>query len=386
VSRPAAIVTTICLALAIGSAPARAAAGADSVATPPPRAAASPHDVARSPDTTGPGRWFYSGLPYGSEALIHPLRLVFNGGFGALQFDNRSNRLGEVGFRRGWTRLRDDLRAPGRTIAVEGWGDFFTSEMLPVAVNRKHAQYWPNYTLHLIGGGMSSVMMREWFQQHGSRHPALAAGLTMTTYYVLNETVEAGGRNGPSTDAIADLLVFDPAGAWLFSHEGVAGFFSRRMHLRDWSSQPAIDPATGAVENNGQNFSIKVAIPRSEHWSVFYYFGNHGEAGFSYRRSNGSAFSAGAGMSARELIDLGRGSQTAALVPSGGVFYDRNGSLLVSVTTAKNSRYGLRVNAYPGWIRVRGLTAGLFLLQVRGGGAVAGIHLLQAPVGLAGRL
>jgi hypothetical protein len=90
-------------------------------------------------------------------------------------------------------------------------------------------------------------------------------------------------------------------------------------------------------------------------------------------------------MSARELVDLGRGSQTAALVPSAGFFYDRNGSLLFSVTTAKNTHYGTRVNAYPGWLRVRGLTAGLFLLQVRGGGVVAGIHFLQAPVGLSGR-
>jgi hypothetical protein len=233
---------------------------------------------------------------------------------------------------------------------------------------------------------MSGVLMHEWFAQHGYRHPALAAGITLAAYDVLNETVEASGRYQPSTDAIADLLIFDPAGVWMFSHEGVCGFFSRRLHMRDWSSQPAIDPVTGALENSGQNFSIKLGIPRSEHWSLFYYFGNHGEAGLSYRRSNGSAYSVGAGMSARELIDLGKGSQTAALVPSAGFFYDRHGSLLFSVTTAKNSRYGVRVNAYPGWIRVRGVTAGLFAMRVKGGGVVAGIHLLPLPVGLAGRL
>jgi len=380
VSRALAIVASIGLALVIGSTPVGAATGADSASATPSRAAEA------AADSTGPGRWFYSGLPYGSDALVHPLRLIFNGGFGALQFDNRSNRLGEVGFRHGWIRLRDDLRSPVRTIEYEGWSDFITSELVPIAVNRKHAQYWPNYTLHLVGGGMSTVLMREWFEQHGYRHPALGAGLTMTSYYVLNETVEASSRYTPSTDAIADLLVFDPAGAWLFSHEGVCGFFSRRLHLRDWSSQPAIDPAMGAVENNGQNFSIKLAIPRSEHWSLFYYFGNHGEAGLSYRRANGSAFSAGAGLSAKELEDLGKGSQNADLVPSAGVFYDRNGSLLFSLTTAKHSRYGVRINAYPGWIKVHGLTAGLFVMRVRGGGAVAGIHLLQLPVGVAGRL
>src|SRR5262245_11082838 len=51
----------------------------------------------------GPSHWFYEGLPYGSDALVHPLRLVFNGTFGTLQFDNRSNRLDDVSFRHGWS-------------------------------------------------------------------------------------------------------------------------------------------------------------------------------------------------------------------------------------------------------------------------------------------
>ena len=335
-------------------------------------------------DESGPSQWFYQGLPYGSESLVHPLRLIFNGGFGALQFENRSNRLGDVRFGRGWHRLWADLHSPIRTIRLDGWNEFLATEVIPVSVNRESAQYWPNYTLHLIGGGMSSVMMREWYEQHGFRHAGLAANATLTAYHLLNEVVEAADRNAPSTDAIADLLLFDPVGVWLFSHDGVDGFFSRRLHLRDWSSQPAIDPTTGAVENHGQNFSIKLALPRTERWSLFYYFGNHGEAGLSYRLPDGSAFSAGAGTCATSLVDLGRGRQTADLLPSAGFFYDRNGSLLFSVTTAKNSRYGVRVNAYPGMVRVHGWTAGLFVLYARNGDTVTGVQFAQFPVGLAG--
>jgi hypothetical protein len=213
----------------------------------------------------------------------------------------------------------------------------------------------------------------------------MASSVTLTAYHLLNEVVEAGERNAPSTDAIADLLLFDPAGAWLFSHEGVDGFFSRRLHMRDWSSQPAIDPTTGAVENNGQNFSIKLALPGTRRWSLFYYFGNHGEAGLSYRLPDGSAFSAGAGLSANAIVDLGRGVQSADLVPSSGFFYDRNGSLLFSITMSSSSRYRTRINAYPGLLRVHGWTAGLFALRARSGGAVVGIELRPVPVGVAGR-
>ncbi len=365
----------------LAAARAATAAAWESDSLPPP----TPDSVApaRAVADTSTGPWFYRGLPYGSESLIHPVRLVLNGGFGILQFDDRSNRLGDVNFRHGWNRLWSDVGSPFRTIRIAGWGDFLRREVVPVSASRRSAQYWPNYTLHLIGGGMSDVMMREWFEQHGAANPTLSARVTLASYHLLNEVVEASAREAPATDAVADLLIFDPAGVWLFGHEGVDRFFSRRLNLRDWSGQPAIDPTTGAIENHGQSFSIKVPIPGSDHWSGFYYFGNHGEAGLSWRRANGSAFSAGAGMSARELVALGNGSETAELVPSCGFFYDRNGSLLFSVTAAKNSRYAWRVNAYPGLIRVRGWTAGLFALGGRDGRTILGVHAIPLPLGLA---
>ena len=333
----------------------------------------------------GGDTWFYSRLPYGSESLVHPLRFVFNGGLGALTFDQRSNRLADVDFAHGWHRLWGDMRSPLTTIRETGWNEFLETEILPVSVSRKSGQYWPNYTLHLIGGGMSSVMMREWFEQNGWHHAALASGVTLGAYHVLNETVEASTRTALSTDAVADLMVFDPLGVWLFSHEGVDGFFSRRMHLRDWSTQPAIDPATGAVENHGQNFSMKLGIPRSDHWSLFYYFGNHGEVGLSCKVSEEYALSAGAGIRASQLEDLGNGAQTVYLIPSAGFFCDRNGSLLFSVTTATTSRYGVRVNLYPGVLHVGPVSPGLFVLASRAGGTIFGFHLTRFPLGLAGR-
>ena len=372
------------------------AAAAAGAATVPDSAAAVPPDSAttapspaseREPGDVepGPGRWFYRGLPYGSESLVHPLRLIVNGGLGILQFDDRSNRLDDVRFRDGWHRVSTDLGDPGRAIRVRGWRAFLKHEILPFSVDRSGAQYWPNYTLHLVGGGMSFVMMREWYEQHGFRRAPAWAGATLAAYHVLNEVVENDRRPGPTTDAIADVFLFDPAGIVMFSHDGVAGFFSRRLNLRDWSSQPAIDPATGAIENQGQNFSIKLALMESKRLSLFYYFGNHGEAGLTYTRPNGSAFSLGAGFQARALVDIGAGAQTADLVPSLGFFYDRDGSLLFSYARANTSRYLWRANVYPGLVRMRGWTLGAFALGGRNGDTVLGLHVTALPVGIAKR-
>jgi hypothetical protein len=336
----------------------------------------------RAPDT---GPFFYVGRAYGSESLVHPLRLIVNGGFGILQFDNRDNRLAEVDFVGGWNRVKSDLLHPGRAIGVEGWADFAQRELLPFSVNRKAAQYWPNYTLHLVGGGMSYRMMREWYAYQGFERPRAWSLGTMVVYHALNEVVENDARPGPTTDAVADVYVFDPLGILLFDRDDVSRFFGRRLHLRDWSNQPAVDPWHGTIDDQGQNYAIKVPLPGTARWSALYYFGNHGEAGLTYTRPGGDAFSLAAGLRAGKLVELGDGVQTAELVPTYGFFYDRDGSLMLSVTSATSSRYRLRVNVYPGLVRVRGVTLGAFLMLDRDGGAVAGVHLPWAPVGLAAR-
>ena len=374
------------LGCAGGTAGAEPAADSLGVVAPAGRvrepAGAAPDRVARPP---GPGHWFYDGLPYGSESLVDPLRVVLDCGYGVLQFDNRSNRLDDVNYERGWHRVWADLANPARAIEVGGWGDWIQREVLPVSTSKRSAQYWPNYTLHLVGGGTVYTMLSEWYARRGVPHPRLFAIGTMAVSHMLNEVVENDHSPGPNTDAITDLYLFDPMAIVLFSHEGVNGFFSRRLHMRYWPGQAALDPRLGAIENGGQNYSIKLAIPRSDRWSLFYYFGNHGELGLSYRRPNGSAFSVGAGLQTRALVDAGDNAQTADLVPAAGFFYDRDGSLLFSVTAANTSRYRVRVNAYPGLLRVQGRTVGLFAMLDRHDEVVAGLIVPWLSLGAAGR-
>jgi hypothetical protein len=336
------------------------------------------------PQAAPPEGWFYHHLGYGSDAMVHPIRLILDGGFGILQFDNRDNRLRTIDWKGGWHAVGRNMQHPIRAIQDEGWGNFLQSEVIPVSFNAKNAQYWPNYTLHLIGGGMSYTMMREWYEAHQFARPRLWAGATLAVYHVLNEVVENDDQTGYTTDPIADLYIFDPASILLFSHEGVNGFFSRRLHLTDWSGQPAIDPDKGTIENHGQHFSMKLAVPRTEHWSFLYYFGNHGEGGLSYRRDNGSAYSFALGFRANELVDLNAGTRTTHLEPSLGLFYDRNGSLLFSAQWANTSRYRYRFNAYPGLLRIGRFAPGLFVDANKDGDVLGGVTVAVIPLGVCG--
>ncbi len=49
--------------------------------------------------------YFYHGRDYGSESLIHPLRLVINGGYGIMQIANRDNRPFDIDYAQGWRNV-----------------------------------------------------------------------------------------------------------------------------------------------------------------------------------------------------------------------------------------------------------------------------------------
>lgn len=335
----------------------------------------------------GGGPYFYRALPYGTQSLIHPLRLVLNGGYGILQLDNRSGDIFGIDYAQGWRNTWRNLLDPGYAVSDAGWGDFLKREVVPFSFNSGKAQYWPNYTQHLIGGGMSYRMMAEWFGYHQYARPKLWAGGTIFAYHLLNEVVEASSREGPNTDPVADLLLFDPLSILLFSHDGVARFFSRTLNMEDWSYQPGLDPSTGELYNNGQNFSLRWRLPGTERWSALYHFGTHGEAGLSYRFDDEHSLGLALGLKAKELIELDRNVSTVDLGLSGGLFLDRNGSLLASLLMASTKDYQGRLNVYPGLLPLGRISPGFFVAFDRDDDWVTGItldFLPHLPLGLAG--
>jgi hypothetical protein len=330
--------------------------------------------------------YFYRGREYGSESLVQPLRLILNGGYGILQLDNRDDRIARIHYRTGVRNVWKNMRDPFAAIQQKGWQDFLEREILPLSANSNKAQYWPNYTQHLIGGGMSYRMYVEWFRYHGWRHPKLMSGGTIAVYHLLNEVVENDDFEGWTTDPIADLYIFDPLSVVLFSHDGVSRFFSETMHMADWSYQPSIDPVTGDLVNNGQNFALKYDLPWSDRWQLFYHFGTHAELGFSRRLNSQDSFSFGAGLRAGRLVQLDDGFRTVDLAASAGVFYDRNNSLLVSLVGARTKEYRMRFNVYPGVLRLGSVAPGFFVADRRTGGFVFGMtmdFLPALPFGIA---
>ncbi len=336
--------------------------------------------------------YFYGGKNYGSESLIHPLSLILHGGYGIMQIENRPNTPLDVDYKTGFRNVWENVKNPLPAIRAYGWKDFVLSEIVPVSVDNTQANYWPNYTQHLIGGGMSYRMMVDWYRYHGFPQAKLFSVATIAVYHALNEVVENGSFRGYNVDPIADLYLFDPLSIVLFNFDAVAKFFANTMHMADWSYQLAFNPWDKTIQNNGQNFAMKLRIPNTSRWSLFYYYGTHGELGFSYARPNGDAISFGAGLTAKELVgvkgkdDSHLRSLTANLALTAGVFYDRNGSLLASLIYAGKKDNMIRLNIYPGMIRIGEFSPGFFLLINRQKEAIAGIQLWLLPFAIARNL
>jgi len=326
--------------------------------------------------------YFYHGRDYGSESLIHPLQLVINGGYGIMQLADRHNRPFDIDYAQGWNNVWKNLLHPRTAIEQQGWWDFFQREIIPVSFNSGKAHYWPNYTQHLIGGGMSFRQTMEWYRWHGYEHPKAWASTTLMLYHFLNEVVENDKKTNWTTDPVADLYLFDPASILLFSNDGVARFFSETLNMADWSFQPMFDPEHKTLMNNGQNFAMKWNLPWSEHWSLFYHYGTHGEFGASYTWENGDCVSFGGGFSADTLVELSQFHDGVTLAPSAGLFYDRNNSLMASLLVAKSKDNRARLNLYPGLVDLAGMRPGFFVGTNREKEFQMGMTLSVLPVGL----
>ncbi len=337
-------------------------------------------------DTTEP-YLFYHARSYGTERNFNPASMVINSVYGILQYDNRSRKIFDIDYANGFKNVIDNLSHPFYSISLYGWKNFINEDLIPGSISKKNAQYWPNYQNHLIGGGMSYVMVSEWYRYHGYPSPRLFGLGTMVVYYFGNEVVENGGYIGPNVDPLVDLMVFDPLSIVLWSISGVPEFFSQTLNMADWPNQPDYDPATQTIENHGENYSIKWKLPFTKRFSAFYYWGMTGLIGLSYRTGTDYNFSAGAGMRAVELVNVGDQSNgrklTASMTWNFGAFYDRNNSLLASVFFSGVSDYRLHINVYPGLISIAGFSPGLFCAWGGPGKFVSGMNVSFLPIGIA---
>jgi hypothetical protein len=333
--------------------------------------------------------YFYSGRNYGSESLINPGSLIINAGFDILQSATHSRKLSTIKFGIGARNVYNNLSDPFTQINKFGWSKFIGQEVFPTSFRIEKAQWFPNYTLHLIGGGMDSRMMLEWYRFHNVPYPTLFTTLTIAAYHLVNEAVENDLFVGPNVDPIADVYIFDLGGALLFTSDAVAEFFSTTLHMTAWPGQPAWNPKFNTLENQGQYYIMKYELPFISRTSLFYHFGDNGMLGLSYLQPNNESITVAFGAAARELrtVDITNGARTVtvSLGYIAGIFYDRENSVLASLMVSNRINEKIRLNIYPGVIDLFGFSPGVFASIGNRQQFIAGFSIQFSPIGLAYR-
>lgn len=327
--------------------------------------------------------YFYKALPYGTQAVYNPIYVLLNGGFDMIQVGNQRD-IKKFPYKIALKNIWQNLSDPITPINNYGWWNFIKDQVLPLSLTKDNAQFWPNYSLHLIGGGMEYAALKEWYEYYKYPYPQLFSAFTIMSYHFVNEVVENGTHVGDDVDPIADIYLFDIGGILLFTSDNVKRFFAEELNLADWSQQPSFSLKDGTLHNNGQFFSVKWKLPFLDSWHAFYYFGTNGVGGLSYKFENGSALSVGLGLAAGDLILLNEktNKKTIGLVGNLGIFYDRNNSLLASLSLTIKTDYMLNINIYPGVVKLWGISPGLWGAYSQDGNVILGFTAMWSPFGL----
>lgn len=310
---------------------------------------------------------FYKSRDYGTERQFNPATEILNEGYDLLRGNGVDRRVFDLPYSEEATNLRISLFNPGKTWRMYGGTRLSTHELFPLSLKSGGGGQWvPNYEFHLIGSGMVSARMAEWFEARGVSHPVLMSAVTMTAAHFLNEMTERPVKF--SEDAITDLLIFDPAGFLLFRLNAVQKFFSGPAQLTNWPLQPVLTFPQKTLENVGQEFVVRVRVPGSKRWKFMYIFGVASFAGASRDIGNGRSISFGAGVNAEvKILNVETDARTVELTPTAGIFYDREGSLLMSMVVRSGVENNASLNVYPGAVIGRRLPFGFWLSTGQGG-------------------
>ena len=326
-------------------------------------------------------QYYYTGKNYGSEAMFNPINVILNNGYDIIQLGNKPRTIFDFPYEHASKNVWKSVIHPIKTIELYGTKKFIKNELFPLELSVNGAQWVPNYTVHLIGGGMSYRMLIDWYNYHNYPMPKLFSLATVGAFHFLNEVAENGYYDNYNGDAVADLLFFDVAGVLLFSSDKVTKFFHEELNMSDWSLQPSFRLSNKTLQNNGQYFALKWQPNFSNHWQLFTIFGMDGLFGLSYKINDEQTISVGGGVIGQELVDIDedKNIKTVKLAWSTGIFYDRNNSLMASLKISDHIDYQVVLNVYPGIIKIGNFSPGLWTAVDKTGKYMVGVSTVWMP-------
>jgi len=322
-----------------------------------------------APSPEDSSRLLYKGYGYGSDAYYSPVSVILNKGYDIFQLRHSPRNFSTFPYRATWgPGIRDVWKYPDAAVQrFGGWNRFTRVELLPLSWSIDDLNWFVNYTEHFTGGGLTMRMLDEWYRAHDVPWPRVMAMITTYGASVLNEISEQPGVLAPSPGAVADLMFFDLGAVLLFHWDQPTRFLAQTLQIADWSNQASFTFPNRQLQNNGQYFSLKVPIGL-ERTRLFIRGGMGAQLGISRALADDGggarhvSVSAGGDTEVREIDASGH--ETVGFAPGAGVYYDRNNSLLWSLTTSPAENL-LALNIYPGVLRGAFRGSGVWAVYTR---------------------
>jgi hypothetical protein len=145
----------------------------------------------------------------------------------------------------------------------------------------------------------------------------------------------------------------------------------------EWPYQAMFNVGEREFRNVGQNYAIRPNLFGTTNHRPFIYFGIATVFGLSHRLNASDSLSWGAGAA---VVDAQR--DNVRLRATGGLFYDRNDSLLASIVFNGTDDLAVRCNVHPGVIVGGKWSPGVFVGVGDDGELSAGITIRLTPVGI----
>jgi hypothetical protein len=330
------------------------------------RAAAAQDGAWSRPSHADSTRLLYKSYGYGSDAYNSPFTVQLNKGFDIFQLRNSPRNVWTFSYGNSWTYgIRGVWEYPGPAIErFGGWRRMLRVEILPLSWDKGNLNWFVNYTEHLLGGGLTMRMLDEWYAAHGFPLPRLWAVATTYSASILNEISEQPNVKITGSGGVADLMIFDVGAVTFFHFNQPTHFFATTLQAADWSNQAAFTFPNKQLQNNGQYITLKVPIG-FQRTRLFLRGGMGAQLGISRKLADDEHhISVGVGGDT-EVRDIDKaGHETVGFAPGAGVYYDRNNSLLWSLTTSPAENL-VALNIYPNVVPSLGRDLGLWAVYTR---------------------